>query len=153
MTELDILREAVTYAAKHSHDPRTQVGAVLKAGKRLVYGANIVPPGVIRDGDKYAITEHAERAAIYKAAATGVPTAGATLYAPWFACPDCARAIILAGVVEVVGLTYLDYKTPLRWREQVDLAVRMLRQAGVATRWVGNAVGATLLFDGEKISC
>jgi dCMP deaminase len=47
--------------------------------------------------------EHAERDAIYKAAFVGMQTEGATLYVPWFACADCARAIIAAGITRVVG--------------------------------------------------
>lgn len=159
MNELDILRDALRHAAGNSHDPRTQCGAVLRSGRRLVYAANVVPPGVDRfrpgrlGSDKYSFMEHAERAAIYKAAAAGVPAAGATLYAPWFACCDCARAIILAGVVEVVGLGVLAQATPERWREAIAMATEMLTEAGVNQRWITDPVGATILFDGRRLEC
>jgi hypothetical protein len=37
------------------------------------------------------------------AAGRGVSTHGATLYGPWFACRECARATIFGGIKEVVG--------------------------------------------------
>jgi dCMP deaminase len=151
MTDHDILREALAYAAITSPHCRTKVGAVIKTGKRLVYAANVPPPGTPREAyDRY---EHAERAAIYKAAAAGVPTAGATLYAPWFACPECARAIILAGIAEVVGLVALDRATPERWRAAVADGLAVLHAGGVGTRWVADRVGATILFDGRPLEC
>jgi dCMP deaminase len=94
MTEIDYLREACRYATQHSHDPETQNGAVLVTSRQTIYAANCIPPGVARPEHrlsrpfKYDFIEHAERAAIYKAAATGAATAGATLYCPWFACTD-----------------------------------------------------------------
>lgn len=155
MTELDLLREALRVAATQSHDPQTQAGAVLVTRSRMFYAANIVPPGVQNTpyADKYAITEHAERGVIYKAAAAGVATAGAKLYAPWFACNDCARAVILAGITEVVGLACLAEATPERWRAELRDAVRMLQDAGVGTRWLTERAGVTILFDGRFLEC
>lgn len=158
MADIDILREALRYAAAHSHDESTQCGAVIVSGRRFVYAANQFPPGVHRPpaGDraaKYAAIEHAERAAIYKAAACGIGTAGATLYAPWFACTDCARAIILAGIREVVGLLPLRSATPDRWEASIQAAERMLRQAGVNTRLVAESTGIEVLFDGRRTGC
>lgn len=153
MTELDLLREALRHAAAASHDERTQVGAVLATRSRLVYAANQIPPGLRLAGDKYAVMEHAERGAIYKAAACGVPTAGAKLYAPWFACRDCARAIILAGITEVVGLSSLAVATPERWRQEIAEAVAMLQDAGVGTRWLSGTAGVTILFNGKLLEC
>jgi dCMP deaminase len=152
MNETDYLREALRYARAVSHDTNTQVGAVLVAGKRLVYGVNRAACRI--DGaSKYQITEHAERAAIYKAAAVGVATAGATMYAPWFACTDCARGIILSGIREVVGLVSLRQATPQRWVENLELADEMLSRGGVNTRWLNETVGVTIRFDGRDFSC
>nr|WP_083794887.1 deaminase [Bradyrhizobium sp. ORS 278] len=47
-------------------------------------------------------TEHAERNAIYKAAARGVSTLGCTIYLSWFPCSDCARAIIQSGIERLI---------------------------------------------------
>lgn len=145
------LSEALRYARRHSHDDRTQVGAVIVAGRKLIFGANHVPAAVV--GDKHAVMEHAERAAIYKAAACGVPTAGSVMYAPWFACPDCARAIILAGIREVVGLLSLRTSTPDRWFSKLELAYAMLDKAGVQMRFLAGDVGEAILFDGKEFKC
>jgi dCMP deaminase len=151
-SEAEYLGECLRYAKANSHDQNTQVGAVIVSGKRLVYAANRVVARI--DGaSKYAITEHAERAAIYKAAATGIPLAGATLYAPWFACTDCARGIVLAGIREVVGLVSLRQATPRRWLENIDLADSILSQAGVSVRWLNEKLGVTIRFDGRDFEC
>lgn len=159
MTELDYLREACRYAVQHSHDPDTQNGAVLVTGGKTIYAANCVPPGVARLEHrlqrpfKYDYIEHAERAAIYKAAATGAATAGAILYCPWFACTDCARAIIHAGIREVVGLIAPRNATPARWLLSVEVAERMLEEAGVSQRLIAGSVGVTIRFDGRTFAC
>lgn len=152
MKETDYLREALRYARAVSNDTNTNVGAVLVAGKRLVYGVNRTVCRI--DGaSKYDVTEHAERAAIYKAAAVGIATAGSTLYAPWFSCTDCARGIILAGVREVVGLVSLRRATPQRWLENIELADEILSRGGVNVRWLNETVGVTIRFDGRDFSC
>lgn len=159
MTDLDYLREACRYAAEHSHDPDTQNGAVLVANRLTIYAANCVPPGVARPEHrlsrpfKYDFIEHAERAAIHKAAAAGAATAGATLYCPWFACTDCARAIVAAGIKEVVGLIALRNVTPARWLLNVELAEKMLEEACVSQRLLAEKVGVTIRFDGRDFSC
>lgn len=159
MSELDYLREACRYAVEHSEDPRTQNAAVLVSGKRVIYAANKRPPGVASDSArgepplKYRFIEHAERAVIYKAAASGVSTAGGTLYCPWFACADCARAIIMAGISEVVGLASVCSAAPDRWREELIHGFAMLSEAGVSQRWVAEELGVTITFDGRAIRC
>lgn len=152
MLETDYLREALRYAQANSHDHTTKVGAVIVAGKRTVYAANRVVARI--DGaSKYDITEHAERACIYKAAAVGVATAGSTLYAPWFACTDCARGIVLAGVHEVVGLLSLRQATPERWLKNLELADEILHAGGVNVRWINEKLGIAVRFDGKDFSC
>jgi len=159
MSELDLLREACRFAAQNSHDPDTQNCAVLVAGGKTIYAANCVPRGVGRHGNrlsrpwKYDYIEHAERAAIHKAAASGVATAGATLFCPWFACTDCARAIIGSGIREVVGLIALRNATPARWLEKIQIAEDMLREAGVGQRLLAEPVGVTVRFDGRDFKC
>ena len=159
MTELDYLREACRYAVQHSHDQDTQNGAVLVTSRQMIYAANCVPAGVNRSEHrlsrpfKYDFIEHAERAAIHKAAATGAATAGATLYCPWFACTDCARAIVSAGIREVVGLIALRNATPARWLLKVEMAEKMLEEAGVSQRLLADTVGVTIRFDGRDFQC
>lgn len=155
MTDLDVLRLALEIGQDRSSDPRTRVGAVLVCrGQMIGYGANRTPPGVrYRQSQKYDVTEHAERDAIYAAALAGHQTAGASLYAPWFACCDCARGIILAGIREVVGLASLRAATPARWAENIALAETMLDEAGVGMRWLAGEAGVTITFDGRDFSC
>jgi deoxycytidylate deaminase len=159
MSDLDYLREACRYATQHSHDPDTQNGSVLVTNRATIYAANCVPPGVARPEHrlarpfKYDFIEHAERAAIHKAAAVGAATAGATLYCPWFACTDCARAIISSGIREVVGLIALRNATPARWLLNVELAEKMLEEACVSQRLLADTVGVTMRFDGRDFSC
>lgn len=54
--------------------------------------------------DKYRWVEHAERNAIYQAARQGFSTEGATMYMNTTGqpCADCTRAVIQAGIVEIV---------------------------------------------------
>lgn len=158
MNELDYLRQACLYAAEHSQDPRTHVGAVLVSRGLRVMAANTLPPGVAANASrlespaKYFYMEHAERNAIYSAASAGICTHGAVLYAPWFSCADCARGIICAGIAEVVGLSSLRAATPARWEADIATAERMLQEAGVAARWLTGSVGATIRFDDREIA-
>lgn len=160
MTDLDYLRLACQFASETSDDPRTQNGAVLaiKDGDPVDYliGSNRLPSNIHGGGRlfppaKYLFIEHAEREVIYTAARLGVQTDGATLYCPWFACCDCARAIIGAGIREVVGLAILGTMTPGRWEESINAAEQMLIEARVGSRWITERVGATILFDGKEI--
>jgi len=157
--ELDYLKQACQIARQESHDPRTHVGAILVSHRGIpVYAANQLPPGVFRTLSrlepprKYKYMEHAERAAIYAAAAAGISTEGATLYAPWFSCADCARGIICAGIKEVVGLASLRAATPERWEHDIAMAEQMMQEAGVATRWLAGTVGESIRFDDRDIS-
>lgn len=150
-SELHRLAEAIRYAKRHSHDTNTKVGAIIVSGRRVVYGVNHLPAQVA--GSKGDVMEHAERTAIYRAAACGVPTAGATMYAPWFACPECARAIIVSGIREVVGLLAFRNATPERWASRIELAYAMLDAAHVQMRFLAGTVGETVLFNGEEFSC
>jgi dCMP deaminase len=159
MNEIDYLRQACQFAAMSSQDGRTQNGAVLVTKTRAIYGVNSFPAGVtVTDErrsapEKYLFIEHAERAAIYRAAALGVATAGASLYCPWFACCDCARAIIMAGIGEVVGLVSLRNATPERWLSNIEMAEKMLAEAGVGQRLLAVELGEWLRFDGELRKC
>lgn len=158
MAPSDWLRLACTEAAT-SHDPSTQNGAVVvpATAAYVAIGVNKIPPGIHVTPDrlerpaKYKYIEHAERAAIYAAARIGTPTAGATMYCPWFACTDCARAIIMAGIFEVVGHVTPRAATPERWTAEIVQAEAMLREAGVGMRWLAEDLGVTIRFNGEEM--
>jgi dCMP deaminase len=156
-SDADWLRQACL-EAQRSHDPVTQNGAVLVPLQGYVAVArNCIPsgvhvtPGRLERPTKYDYVEHAERSAIYTAARIGTPTAGARLYCPWFACADCGRAIICAGIKEVVGHVKSRAATPDHWTASIVLAEAMLREAGVSMRWLAEDLGVTIRFDGGEM--
>lgn len=102
--------------ATMSKDHSTKVGAVLvePSGRTIIStGYNGFCRGINDDEPtrhdrpaKYDWTEHAERNAIYNAARLGHKTEGCILFLNWspdFLCTDCARAVIQAGIIEVIG--------------------------------------------------
>ena len=124
-------------AAERSKDPNTQVGACLVDNQNRIIstGYNGFPQGCSDDDfpwnrdekcgeTKYQFVVHAELNAILNAGGSSV--AGSTLYVSLFPCNECAKAIIQAGVKEVVYLSDKYNGTPS------DLASkRMLEAAGV----------------------
>ena len=134
--------EAETY----SKDPSTQLGAVfVQRGSGVIgWGVNGLPEGISDTEDKwtrpqkYDYIEHAERNLIYKCAERGICTTGLIMYCPWFACTDCARAIIQSKVSAVVGHKKMYEHTNSRWKESTELGMSMLKEAGILTNiWDG----------------
>lgn len=159
-SDIDWLRLAFQAAAEHSDDPDTQNGAVLTPLAGFVASAaNHVPDGLaatplrLERPEKYRWMEHAERAAIYAAARQATKTDGATLYCCWFACTDCARAIVAAGIRQVVGHVVPRKMTPARWEAEVAAGESMLREAGVSMRWLAEPMGVAIRFNGEVLEC
>jgi dCMP deaminase len=158
--DLKWLRYAYSVAADLSTDPSTQNAAVLvdfkyNGGFSVASAANCFPRDVHETNErwqrplKYSYVEHAERNAIYQAARGGVATDGLTMYVPWFACADCARAIIQAGIAEVVGHKAIFDRTMERWKDSIAVAHGMLTEAGVRYRMVEGELGARAVrFDG-----
>ena len=60
-----------------------------------------VPERLVRP-TKYLWIEHAERNAICNAARAGTATEGCTIYVEIMPCMDCARAVVQAGIIQVV---------------------------------------------------
>jgi deoxycytidylate deaminase len=168
--DIEWLRTALAHAAAYSDDPRTQNGAVIVAQPggyplgepHFVVAANCFPVGGIGriqvtderldPATKLTYMEHAERGAIYRAAAARVTTWGSTMYCPWFACVDCARAIICSGIKRVVGLQKPRAITPERWRATIAEADELLREAGIVVDLLDVEVGVEILFNGEKVT-
>lgn len=159
-SDIDWLRLAFRTAADFSDDPDTQNGAVLVPRVGYVASAaNCLPrniaasPSRLRRPEKYRWVEHAERGAIYAAARMGTKTSGGVIYTCWFACRDCARAIIEAEIREVVSHTTPRSMTPERWEESISDGESMLREAGVAMRWINEPMNVSIKFDGGWIEC
>ena len=176
--EIDLLYLKEAYKlAINSHDPSTQNGAIIVNFNNCfnmswanVIGAdwNRFPDGVIASSErlndrnlKYPRIEHAERNVIYSAAKNGHKTEGKIMYVPWYACADCGRAIISAGISEVIG-----YAGPEKWwveqvessggdgkedwAKSIDVAMSMLDEAGVKRRIVDGPIGGIeVLFRGK----
>jgi dCMP deaminase len=86
---------------------------------------------------KYAWIEHAERNAIYLAARHGISTEGCAMFVELTPCVDCARAIIQAGVVEVViNRDRASEYSGERYSDEHSIALDMLAEAGIAVRFV-----------------
>jgi dCMP deaminase len=131
------------HVAQWSKDRSRKIGCVIVDDRQVLVslGWNGFPRGINDDigyrhakPGKYLWTEHAERNAIFNAAAKGVSTFGCTIYLPWFPCPDCARGIIQAGITDVVGVKS-DPSDP-QWGDMMELSRLMLLEAGVKVRFI-----------------
>ena len=124
-------------AADRSKDPSTQVGAcIVSADNRILStGYNGFPQGCSDDefpwnrdesaGEtKYNFVVHAELNAILNAG--GKSLVGSRIFVSLFPCHECAKAIIQAGVKEVVYLSDKYNGTP-----SDNASKRMLNSAGV----------------------
>lgn len=143
--------ELTKHYALWSKDRSTKVGALIvnsnKGNVQVSSGCNGFPRGVDDDVEdrhsrpiKYKWTEHAERNAIFNAARLGHATEGCTMYLQWFPCTDCARAIIQAGINEVVVQAFDAQdgdggEDRFDWSEDFTLAKLMLDEAGVNVRY------------------
>ena len=125
-------------AAQRSKDPNTQVGACIvdDQNRILSTGYNGFPYGCSDDvfpwdregkDTKYPYVVHAELNAILNT--RGKSLAGSRIYVALFPCNECAKAIIQAGIKEVVYLSDKYGMTPMTLASK-----RMLAAAGVSTR-------------------
>lgn len=155
------IKLALQFAFDQATDPSTQNGAILvhpNSGLVLSGSANFFPAKVHYKPErwerplKYSFVEHAERNAIYSAAKGGITTWGLTMYCPWFACADCARAIVQAGIAEVVGLSSME-NTNERWNASVEVGNTILDEGGVKRRYIKPEIpfGIKLRRDGQLV--
>ena len=124
-------------SAERSKDPNTQVGACIvdDQNRILSTGYNGFPHGCSDDefpwnrdeaiGEtKYQFVVHAELNAILNA--RGNSLSGSKVYVALFPCNECAKAIIQAGIKEVIYLSDKYHDTP-----STTASRRMLNAAGV----------------------
>jgi dCMP deaminase len=125
-----------------SKDRSRQVGCIVVASDNSIrsIGFNGFPRGLNDDHDarherpsKYLWTEHAERNAIYAAARNGISLAGCRMYLPWFPCVDCARAVVQAGIAELVCLEP-DFTDP-QWGDGFRVSIDLMSEAGLIVRF------------------
>jgi dCMP deaminase len=143
----DSFMDLVNVISERSKDTHTKVGCLIAGTDHeiLSMGYNGLPRGINDDiperqqtEHKYRYFEHAERNAIYNAARQGIRLLGATLYTQWCPCADCARAIIQAGIKEVVVKDVVFIGRGLDWTKSQKAGVVMLMEADVKLRMCNN---------------
>lgn len=145
-----------------SPDPSNQNGAVIidDAGVLIAQGCNTLMMADFGHGLKkrledrewkYAHIEHAERAAVY--GLIGKQWTGKlTMITPWAACPDCARAIIQAGIRRVIVHRERMDMTPERWHKSVDTGLEILQRSNVVLDTLAGTLPASITVNGEPWS-
>jgi dCMP deaminase len=138
--------DMAVFVAQKSKDISTKVGSVIVGPDKEVRstGFNGFPrrvndekPERLERPLKYLWTEHSERNAIFAAAKIGIPLDNCSIYVDFYPCADCARAIIQAGIREVIvdGRDYQNkFNLASRWKESLEIAKTMLSEAGVKIR-------------------
>jgi dCMP deaminase len=132
--------------AARSKDPNTQIGCVIIGPNHEIRstGYNSFPRGIRDDvperlvrPTKYLWIEHAERNAICNAARAGTATEGCTIFVEIMPCMDCARAIVQAGITEVVvsGERMAQYSSEY-YNEHFGMVEVLFREAGIGVRRV-----------------
>ena len=122
-------------AAMRSKDPNTQVGACIVDGENRILstGYNGFPSGCSddefpweREGGfaetKYPFVVHAELNAILNA--RGKNLTDSKIYVALFPCHECAKAIIQAGIKEIIYLSdkYKDTESTIASKRLLDRA-------------------------------
>lgn len=155
--DIPLKMKAAYKVAEMSTDRSTKNGAILVSeGWNVIQGWNHHVAGYGDEPEhherpfKYWVTEHAERDVILKAARAGIQTRGLTMVANWVACPDCARAVVEAGIRHVIcHQECMDRDRP-DWKPMVDAGLEILKRGGVElTRWSGKLGGIENLNGGE----
>ncbi len=138
--------EICKVVASRSKDPNTHVGCVIvgPAHEIRTTGYNSFPRGIRDDvperferPTKYHWIEHAERNAICNAARCGTPLEGCTIYVEIMPCMDCGRAIVQAGIREVVisAARMTQYSSDY-YNQQFGMVEVLFAEAGVKVRRV-----------------
>ena len=133
--------DIVDATARLSKDSSTQVGAIILGQSFEVrsLGYNGAPRGCSADEDergqqrpeKYFWFSHAELNAITNAARVGTPLAGCALLVTHPPCMDCARAIVQAGIVDVLTRMPSDEFLE-RWQEHMERTQRLFQECHVS---------------------
>jgi dCMP deaminase len=137
--------------AARSKDRNTQIGCVIVGPAHEIRstGYNSFPRGIRDDVPerherpmKYLWIEHAERNAICNAARAGTATDGCTIYVEIMPCMDCARAIVQAGISEVViSHERMKQYSSAYYDEHFGMVEVLFREAGIRVRWVAVQAG------------
>lgn len=125
------------HIAQWSKDPSTKVGCVIVGPDKEIRstGFNGFPRGIadnwrLEDRElKYPLICHAEENAIMHAARIGVSIKGCVMYITHQPCCRCARAMIQAGIKQMIYLSNQENKLPDNWKKDIENAEHMMREA------------------------
>jgi len=131
-------------SSQRSKDPNTQVGAciVSEDNRILSVGYNGAPNGFdddifpwTREGErvntKYMYVCHAELNAILNYKGNTNNFIGARVYVHFFPCNECAKAIVQAGIKEVIYYNSYDHDNHA---PEMEASIRMFEKCGVKYR-------------------
>ena len=148
----------VYLVSSKSKDPSTKIGAVLVKDRILLSaGYNGFCRGV-NDNDivrwerpqKYAWIEHGERNAIFNAARNGIRTMDSTMYTNGLPCVDCARAIVQAGIKEIVLHKQWEDEwakiMQTQWKGMDAISAVNFREAGVRIKYLNKKLDIACLI-------
>jgi dCMP deaminase len=151
-----LLKECYNYSKKSNH-PTTHTAALLiKKGKIILGGCNILPPGVneikerFEEGNREVYPNHAERDVIYKAAKLGIKTNGLDMVMPWLPCIPCANAVISAGIKNLIVHKQMIERTRERWQEELKNAAQILKEAKVKVIAYDGVVGVKAYMHSQE---
>jgi dCMP deaminase len=154
-----LLRKAYVKAWKDSNHDSTKVGAVLvdNDGNVLLEANNYFPIGVDKIKGAYEkpkrdfINNHAERAAVFEAARTGLKTSGLTMVMPWLPCLPCANSVIASGIETLVCHKQMVDKTRDDWKPELIDALKLMSANNVKIIMYDGVIGDCKGFFGKKI--
>ena len=154
-------------ASFRSKDPNTQNGTcIVQEDSPVALGYNGFPRGCSDDDfpwcrgvekksyeSKYSYSEHSERNAIYDAARRGVSLKGSKLYLysekGYYLCDECARAIIQAGIKEVIMAFAIAGNTD---KYDWTATKRMFNSSGINVRTINMSLAKDLgLISGKFV--
>lgn len=157
MSDIEYLKRAYEIA-RLSGDLSTQNGAILvnRHGDIIGQGRNDIPemccdkPERRQAPLKYPWVHHAEAWAVTDAARNGHPTEGATMYATWAACAECAKVIVMSGVKKLVRHDPPEHAHP-KWADSIAIGDQMFQEAGVEVVNVKEHLGESVRFNGQVV--
>jgi dCMP deaminase len=121
-----------------SKNRKRKVGCVITndRGDVVSTGCNGFPRGIDDNIEerhisplKHLFVEHAERNAIYNAAAAGSAVRDCTLYSTLYPCAECAKAIIQSSIKRLV--TYPPDWDDKRYKESFAVSKQMFDEVGI----------------------
>lgn len=133
----------VHLTALRSPDQSTKIGAVIVSAEKTVLSCGYNGPvrglkatSNLEGLDKYDVSEHAERNAIYNAGRQGVKLIGSILYTTALPCINCARAVIQSGISSIIydlECAQLFEELDKEGKYGFDKSRRLLCEAGVSS--------------------